>query len=95
MEPITLEELLHELQRHGIRKDDQTEALSVQELKKIWNKQEATVRKILKQAADAGILGITKKRISTIDGRDFQIPAYYFISSKSGDKKPSARSKRK
>lgn len=95
MEPITLEELLSELQKHGISSNDQKEALSVYELTKIWKKQDSTVRKILKQASEAGLLGITKKRTTTIDGRDFQVPAYYFLNNKSESKKPVTRRKKK
>lgn len=78
MEPITIDELLAELQKLGVKEDDQTGAMTVKELRKHWNKSDNVVRDILKRAAEADILVISKKIERTIDGRDFPIPAYHF-----------------
>ena len=80
MDPITLDELLNELNKHGCTLDQKTEndAKTVNELREEWDKSDAFVRTVLKKLSELGLLKVVRKTVKTIDGRTYRSPAYFF-----------------
>lgn len=85
--PISMEEWLAELDRLGIVGEEDSDAVTTNELVRLTGHSLGWIRRRLRQALDEGLIEPVHKRSQTIDGRSCVVPAYRFVSAKKDKKK--------
>lgn len=85
---ITLDELLTEFERLGVNhKQISQEFKTLTEWSDEWAIARSAAQKIVTKASKQGLVSVTKKPVTAIDGSIRQVPAYKIVLPKAGRKR--------